>query len=123
AASGDTVLVNAGTYSGTSVNPTNSGVTFMASPGVTISGGTSAFAISARNDVVVTGFTITRTSGYGISVSGGSNVTISSNVESYAGTPVSHPAAGIYLHNLTGGTVSGNITHDNSAHGIYLNGT
>jgi parallel beta-helix repeat protein len=120
---GDTVRVRAGTYRGTSVNPTRSSVTFTARAGVTIRGGTSAFAISHRKNIRISGFTITRTSGYGISVSGGSNVTISSNTESYAGTPISHPAIGIYVHNLAGGLISGNVTHDNSAHGISLNGT
>src|SRR5260370_1109449 len=54
AQAGDTVLVNAGTYAGTSVNPTNSGtagspITFTANQGVTISGGTRAFALSSRS--------------------------------------------------------------------------
>ncbi len=121
---GDTVLVQAGTYAGTSVNPRNSGVTFTANPGVTISGGTRAFAISARSNIVISGFIITGTSSYGISVSGSSsNVTISGNTESFAGTPISSPAMGIYLSNLAGGLVQGNVTHDNSAHGIYLTGT
>ena len=125
---GDTVLVNAGTYPGTSVNPTNSGtagsaITFSANRGVTISGGSRAFALSSRNYIVVSGFIITGTSSYGISVSGGSNVTLSGNTESYAGTPISSPAAGIYLSNLSGGLISGNVTHDNSAHGIYLTGS
>ena len=125
---GDTVLVNAGTYPGTSVKPANSGtagspITFTANPGVTISGGSRAFALSARSYIVISGFTITGTSSYGISVSGGSNVTISGNTESYAGIPISSPAAGIYLSNLSGGLISGNVTHDNSAHGIYLTGT
>jgi parallel beta-helix repeat protein len=123
AAPGDTVRVRAGTYRGTSVNPARSRVTFTAHAGVTISGGKSAFAISHRRNIRISGFTITRTSGYGISVSGGSNVTISANNESYAGTPSSHPATGIYVHNLAGGLISGNVTHDNSAHGISLNGT
>ena len=125
---GDTVLVKAGTYPGTSVNPANSGsagspITFSANPGVTISGGSRAFAISARSYIVISGFTISGTSSYGISVSGGSNATISGNTESYAGIPISSPAAGIYLSNLSGGLISGNVTHDNSAHGIYLTGT
>jgi parallel beta-helix repeat protein len=120
---GDTVRVRAGTYRGTSVNPSKSRVTFTARAGVTIRGGTSAFAISNRTNIRISGFTITRTSSYGISVSGGSHVTISSNTESYAGTPISHPAAGIYVHNLAGGRISSNVTHDNSAHGISLNGT
>jgi parallel beta-helix repeat protein len=123
ALSGDTVLVRAGAYAGTSVNPANSGVTFSANPGVTIQGGPSAFVISGRSNVVVSGFTISGTSSYGISVSGGSSVTISSNTESYAGTPIANPASGIYLNNVAGGVVSNNVTHDNSAHGIYLNGS
>ena len=128
AQAGDTVLVNAGTYAGTSVNPTNSGtsgspITFTANHGVTISGGTRAFALSSRSYITISGFTITGTSSYGISVSGGGNVTISNNTESYAGTPISAPAAGIYLNNVAGGLVQGNVTHDNSAHGIYLTGT
>ena len=128
AVAGDTILVNAGTYAGNSVNPANSGtagspITFTANPGVTISGGTRAFAISSRSYITISGFTITGTSSYGISVSGGSNITIARNTESYAGTPISAPAAGIYLSNLSGGLIQGNITHDNSAHGIYLTGS
>jgi parallel beta-helix repeat protein len=122
ARAGDTVRVRAGTYRGRSVNPSKSSVTFIAHAGVTIRGGTSAFAISHRRNIRISGFTISGTSGYGISVSGGSDVTISSNTESYAGRPSSHPAAGIYVHNLAGGLISGNVTHDNSAHGISLNG-
>jgi parallel beta-helix repeat protein len=128
AQAGDTVLVNAGTYAGTSVIPTNSGtagspITFNANRGVTISGGTRAFALSSRSYITISGFTITGTSSYGISVSGGGNITISNNTESYAGTPISAPAAGIYLNNVAGGLVQGNVTHDNSAHGIYLTGS
>ena len=123
AAAGDTVLVQAGTYPGTAVNPKNSGVTFAANSGVTISGGTKAFAISSRNNITISGFTITNTGSNAISVSGGSNVTISNNVESFAGTPITSPGFGIYLSNVAGGLVQGNVTHDNSAHGIYLSGT
>jgi parallel beta-helix repeat protein len=128
AVAGDTVLINAGTYAGTSVNPKNSGtagspITFAANPGVTISGGTRAFALSGKSYITIRGFTITGTSSYGISVSGGSNVTIAGNTESFAGTPITSPAMGIYLSNLNGGFVQGNITHDNSAHGIYLTGS
>jgi parallel beta-helix repeat protein len=148
---GDTVLVNAGTYVGTAVDPANSGtaagpITFTAGPGVTVSGGTKAFSLSSRDYVVISGFTITGTSSagisisngsndtvshnvitatgsYGISVTGGSSDTLADNTESFAGQPVSQPAAGIYLSNLNGGLVQGNVTHDNSAHGIYLTGS
>ena len=125
---GDTVLVSAGTYNVTSgINPANSGtpgspITFTANQGVTITGG-KFFALSGKSYITINGFTITGTSSNGISVSGGSNVTISNNTESYAGTPISSPAAGISLTNLSGGLVQGNITHDNSAHGIYLSGS
>lgn len=129
AAAGDTVLVTAGTYPGTSVNPAHSGtaagpIRFTAAPGVRIAGGTRAFALSGRSNIVISGFTITGTSSYGISVSGGSNVVISRNTISFAGRPTSgHAAAGIYVSDLAGGVVSGNVSHDNSSHGIYLLGS
>jgi parallel beta-helix repeat protein len=151
AKAGDAVLVSAGNYAGMSVNPANSGtagnpITFAANPGVTISGGTKAFALSSRNYIVISGFTIsgtssagisvssgandtaannviTQTGSYGISVSGGSNDTVSGNTESFAGTPQTSPAAGISFSNVSGGVIQGNITHDNSAHGIYLTGS
>jgi parallel beta-helix repeat protein len=129
AVAGDTVLVRAGSYPGTSVNPAHSGasgspITFSASAGVAISGGTRAFALSSRSYIVVDGFTVSGTSSYGISVSGGGNVVISHNTVSFAGHPVSgQTASGIYLSGVAGGLVLGNISHDNSAHGIYLSGT
>jgi parallel beta-helix repeat protein len=129
AKAGDTVTVNAGTYSGTKVNPANSGatgspITFTANAGVTISGGTGGFALSGRSNIVINGFIITGTSSYGISVSGGGNVVISHNTVSQAGHPVKgQTAAGIYLNNLAGGSVLDNVSHDNSAHGIYLAGS
>jgi parallel beta-helix repeat protein len=131
AQAGDTVLVNAGTYAATSVNPKNTGtqgspITFTANQGVTITGGAAgktAFALSGKSYITINGFTITGTPANGISVSGGSNVTITNNTESYAGTPISSPGAGISLSNLSGGLVQGNITHDNSGHGIYLSGS
>jgi parallel beta-helix repeat protein len=114
---------------------------------VTISGGTRAFSASSRNYIVINGFTVTGTSSYGIFVSagsndvvsnntvtgtmaygifvsGGSNNVVSNNTVAFAGQPVSGGAfAGIYIDNLAGGTVSGNVSHDNSAHGILLSGT
>jgi parallel beta-helix repeat protein len=129
AQAGDTVLVNAGTYPGTSVNPANSGttsspITFTANAGVTISGGSRAFAVSGRSNIVINGFTVTGTSSYGISVSGGSNVVLSDNTVSQAGLPVrGQNAEGIYVNNLAGGQVLDNVSHDNSAHGIYLAGS
>jgi parallel beta-helix repeat protein len=129
AVAGDTVLVSAGSYPGTSVNPANSGaggkpITFTARRGVTILGGSRAFALSGRSDIVISGFTIRGTSQYGISVTGGSNVVISRNTISFAGQPVpGQAAAGIYLRDLDGGAVVSNVSHDNSSHGIYLLGS
>jgi parallel beta-helix repeat protein len=124
ALSGDTVQVSAGTYPGTSVNPTNSGVTFTANPGVLISGGSRGFSISSKSNITISGFTITGTSSYGIYVNGSSNVTLAGNTVSGAGQPVSgQSASGIYLSSLNGGLINGNITHDNAAHGILLTGS
>ena len=124
AASGDTVLVNAGSYTGTAVNPKNPGVTFTANPGVLISGGSRGFSISSKSNITISGFTITGTSSYGIYVNGSSNVTLAGNTVSGAGQPVSgQSASGIYLSSLNGGLIKGNITHDNAAHGILLTGS
>ena len=129
AVAGDTVLVTAGTYHGTAINPPHSGtrarpIRYIARRGVRISGGEDAFALSNRSNIVISGFSITGTSSYGISVSGGRNVVISRNTVSFSGRPVpGQAAAGIYVRNLDGGQVSHNSSHDNSSHGIYLLGT
>jgi hypothetical protein len=126
---GDTVLVSAGTYAGTAVNPANSGtstqpITFKANSGAAIVGGTRGFSLVGRSNIVIDGFTITGTSSYGISVSGGSNVLLEHNKVSFAGQPVSgQAAAGIIVTNLASGRLLNNVSHDNSSHGIYLNGT
>src|SRR5215469_824923 len=96
AQAGDTVLVNAGTYTGTSVDPANSGavgspITFTANPAVRISGGTRAFSVVNRDNIAIIGFTVTGTSSYGIYISGGSNNVVSNNAVSAAG----HPAPGL----------------------------
>ena len=123
---GDTVQVIAGTYTGSSVSPA-SGVTFAANSGVTISGGPSGakgFSISSKNNVVISGFTITGTPSYGIYVNSSSNITLSGNTVSFSGQPVSgQSASGIYLSRLNGGLIKGNVTHDNAAHGILLTGS
>ncbi len=124
ALTGDTVQVSAGTYAGTSVSPANSGVTFTASPGVLISGGSRGFSISSKSNITISGFTITGTSSYGIYVNSSSNVTLAGNTVSDAGQPVSgQSASGIYLSSLNGGLIKGNVTHDNAAHGILLTGS
>ena len=123
---GDTVQVIAGTYTGSSVSPA-SGVTFTANSGVTISGGPSGakgFSVSGKNNVVISGFTITGTPSYGIYVNSSSNITLSGNTVSFSGQPVSgQSASGIYLSSLNGGLIKSNVTHDNAAHGILLTGS
>jgi parallel beta-helix repeat protein len=126
AQAGDTVAVVGGSYTGTAVNPTNTGasgnpITFAASSGVTISGGAGAFAISNRSYIVINGFTITATSSYGISVSSSNHITISNNHVTGAGQRSSgQTAAGISLNGTTSSLITRNVSDNNSDHGIYL---
>lgn len=129
AVAGDTVRIVAGTYHGGAIDPWHSGtkarpIRYLAHRGVRIIGGKHAFDLVNRRNIVISGFTISRTSSYGIEVSGGSNIVISRNTVSFSGRPVrGQAAAGIYVRNLRGGQVSFNSSHDNSSHGIYLLGT
>jgi len=126
AQAGDTVAVNGGTYTGTSVNPANTGasgspITFTASPGVTISGGVDAFTISGRSYIVINGFTITSTSSYGIGVSSSSHITISNNAVTGSGQRVKGlTAAGISLSGTSSSLVTHNTSDNNSDFGIIL---
>jgi parallel beta-helix repeat protein len=125
ATAGDTVQAVAGTYSGPVTPPTSGAagapVTFAAAPGVTISGGSSGFAISGKSYLTVRGFKVTGTTSYGISVSGSSNITIRGNTVTYSGQPVSGKiAAGIKLSNVTSSLVTGNTADHNSDSGIFL---
>jgi parallel beta-helix repeat protein len=107
------------------VHPTNSGaagapITFTANAGVTINGGTSAFAIT-KPYVNVNGFTVSGTTGYGITVSSTNHVTISNNTVTGAGHPLSgQTAGGIKFSSTTGSTITRNTTDNNTSHGIYL---
>jgi len=124
---GDIVHVLNGTYPET-IFPVYSGedgspITFLADPGVTVTGNnSSAFVIGGQNHIVIEGFTITETQGKGISVIDSDHITISNNHVSYAGIdmgPDMHQQ-GIYLKNTTDSTVTGNITDHNSCIGIRL---
>ena len=125
---GQTVQVAAGTYSenvtipasGTSTAP----ITFTAAPGasVVLSGQASGFTISGRGWITVKGFTVTGTSGYGISVTNSAHITLSGNHVSYSGQPVSgQTRSGIRLGNVTDSLVSSNTADHNSYAGIELN--
>jgi parallel beta-helix repeat protein len=122
---GDSVQVLAGTYTGPMTfmasGTAGAPITFAADPGVLISGGGNGIVASSKSYVAINGFSVTGTTGYGISVSGGSNVTVSNNTVTSAGRPISGQIkAGIYLSGVTSSLVSGNVSHDNSDHGISV---
>jgi parallel beta-helix repeat protein len=125
---GQTVQVAAGTYpenvtvptSGTATAP----ITFTAASGasVVLSGQASGFTISSRSWITVNGFTVTGTSGYGISVTTSAHITLSGNHVSYSGQPVSgQTRSGIRLGSVTDSLVSGNTADHNTYAGIELN--
>lgn len=126
-AAGQTVQVAAGAYpeavtiptSGTSTAP----IAFTSAPGatVTLSGQANGFVISGRSWITVTGFDITRTSSYGISVSDSAHITLTGNHVSYAGQPVSGlTKSGIRLSNVSDSEISANRVDHNSNYGIYF---
>jgi parallel beta-helix repeat protein len=126
ASAGTTVFVTGGTYTGSAINPGTSGIagspiTFAASPGVTISGGANAFAISGRSYIVIDGFTIASTSDWAISVSSSSNITISNNTMSGAGHAVNgQTAGGVRLSGTTASLITHNRSDNNSDHGFMI---
>jgi parallel beta-helix repeat protein len=124
---GQTVEVAAGTYpeavtvgaSGTSSAP----ITFTAAPGatVTVSGQANGFALSGRSWVTIAGFSVTRTTSYGIAVADSSHITLSGNHVSYAGQPASGlTKSGVRLSNVTDSTVTANTVDHNTNYGIYF---
>jgi parallel beta-helix repeat protein len=127
-APGDTVQVAAGTYpesvsitkSGTSADP----ITFKPAPGanVTVTGGSgNGFNLSTVSWVVVQGFNVNGTPGYGINVTNSANVTVAGNHVSLSGQPVSGEIrTGIRLSNVSDSLVSGNTSDHNSDYGIML---
>jgi len=128
ASAGQTVLVAAGTYaetvtvgrSGTASAP----IIFRAQGAVTVRGATYGFRISSKSWITVRGFTITDTVKEGILVSGSSNITLTGNRVTSAGTPASgQTAQGIELSGTNDATVSANVTDHNSEAGIQLSGS
>jgi len=126
ATAGVTVFVTGGSYAGTSINPAASGqagspITFAASPGVTISGGANAFAMSGRSYIVIDGFTITATSDWAITVSSSNNITISNNTMSGAGHRANgQTAGGVRLTGTTASLITRNRSDNNSDHGFMI---
>jgi parallel beta-helix repeat protein len=127
ATAGQTVLVSSGTYN-EQVIPANSGtssapVTYQPAPGatVTVGGQIHAFTVT-KAWIVITGFTVSGTSNYGIYLKGGaSNVTLSGNRVTASGIPANGSIAqGIYVRDTTDSHLIGNVTDHNSDTGIYL---
>jgi parallel beta-helix repeat protein len=127
AQAGATVTVAAGTYT-ESVNVKNSGtaaapIVFTAAPGadVVVTGKPNAFVVNTRSWITIQNFRITKTTSIGILVTSSSNVVLTGNDVSAAGQRVSgQTAQGIRLSKVTGATVSGNTSHDNSEAGIQV---
>ncbi|MBP6003015.1 MAG: VCBS repeat-containing protein [Pyrinomonadaceae bacterium] len=125
---GDTVRVLAGTYAETvKWDSTNGGagipLTISAAPGVIVTGlaAGNGFQITSHSYIVVDGFTVSNTAGYGIYAIASNHLTISNNHVISAGTATSgNTRAGIYINNSTDSVIEGNITERNSSHGIML---
>jgi parallel beta-helix repeat protein len=124
---GQTVQVNAGTYpeavnmvtSGTATAP----ISFTTAPGatVTVSGQANGFVISGKAWIAVTGFGVTKTTGYGIVVKNSTHITISETHVSYSGKPVSGSTrSGIRLDNVSDSVVSQNTVDHNTDSGITV---
>ena len=127
AVAGKTVEVAAGTYS-EQVSIANSGsaaapIVFTAAPGasVTVTGLGNGFSMSNKSWITINGFFVNGTANYGISVFGGSFVTISNNRVTSAGTPANGSTkSGIRLTGTTDSLVTGNTSDHNSDHGILI---
>lgn len=124
---GQAVEVSSGTYREkvtiASSGAPGSPVVFRAAPAavVTVTGGTDGFVISNKHDVTISGFAVTATTSYGISVSSSSNIVLSGNSATYAGQPISGQiAAGIKVSGTTNSLITRNNTSHNSDSGIYL---
>src|SRR6266480_1042457 len=127
---GVTVQVAAGNYpekasvkSGTADQP----VLYTAAPGAAVTvgaGQADGFVASAKSYVTINGFNVKETTSYGIDISSGSsNVVVSNNNVSYAGTPASGLTKyGIRVSGSTDSVVNGNTVHHNSDSGIAVVG-
>jgi len=79
---------------------------------------------STSTGVTISGNTISDTSSYGLSVESCSNVTVSGNDVSTAGERTADLVKyGVKLTDTTASLVSGNVSHDNSNSGIFLDAT
>src|SRR6266545_5051536 len=82
------------------------------------------YVTTLSSNVTVSGNTVSGVNGYGIYVNTLSNVTVSGNDVSFAGQrAVDLIKYGIKLTDTTNSLVSGNVSHDNSNDGIFLDAT
>ena len=123
---GQTVLVATGTYServtlatsGTRSAP----IIFRPKPGANVSlTGKNGFSLSNVSWITISGFTITGTGGYGISVVNSSHVALLRNRVSQAGRQAAGKyASAIYLKNVSDSLVWNNVVFANTYAGILL---
>jgi parallel beta-helix repeat protein len=90
--------------------------------GNTVSGATGyGIYVNTLSNITVSGNTVSDTSSYGIHVNSSSDVTVNDNDVSGAGERASGLTKyGIKLANTTDSLVSGNVSHDNSEAGVFL---
>ena len=128
---GDTLNIGNGTYAET-IKPAVSGtasspITIIAWPGKNPQIGTgvaNGAYLSGRSYITVSNLLVSGTTGPGIYVSGGDHDSVLGNEVTKAGKPAQGAIAqGIKISNSANDLVQGNYTHDNSDHGIYLNGS
>ncbi len=125
--SSSNVTISGNTVSGTQshaiyVSPSSSNVTVNNNQVSGITG--YGFWANSSSGVTVSGNTISNTSNYGLHVDTSSNVTVSGNDVSVAGQrAVDLIKYGIKLTDTTNSLVSGNVSHDNSNDGIFLDAT
>ncbi len=130
---GDVVQVRSGSYT-ENVQITHSGlagapITFQPAPGasVTVTGQIHGFTVAGTSTsnltswIVISGFNVTGTTGYGVYLKYSSHVTLTGNHVTLSGKPVSGSVQqGIYLIYTSDSLVANNITDHNSDTGIYL---
>ena len=115
---GDTVSVKPGTYneevfirqSGSSSSP----ISFIADPGVTVSGQYNGFDLDGVNWVTVQGFSIGQTTSHGIKAVESSNLSFTDNIVISAGE------RGIYVRDSSEVIIDNNRVQDSTEQGIFL---
>ena len=128
AGAGATVEVGSGSYveqvaprSGVPDKP----IVFAAAPGatVTVGGQKSGFLISGKSWVTIKGFSISGTSGDGISVSDSANIELLANRVSSSGAPsAGSTARGISLSNVSDSRIAYNSIDHNTDFGVFVTG-